>query len=263
MACSHRLDIALLPAGGVLDDGYDERRATPSTPSAGGVHDDDVRAAGATQPTLASEVRAQLFLTLPLALTLLTRFLQGFIDLAVVGRLLGARELAGASLALTLQFTSMGLVTGGAGDAVASLCSQALGAGQPELCGLWLQVGLLSSTAAMLALLPLWWCAGALVSAAGAGECGCAGCMGGASQRWCGWRTRRGAVLFFSPTECLALSQGLLPSSTHLRGSAAEAPSSSCVAGGSAAEAPFSHTCTHTPGLPPRALLHHSPVQML
>ena len=81
----------------------------------------------------AHEARAQCAITLPLALTLLTRFAQGFIDLAIVGRLLGAAPLAGVSLALTLQFTTLGVVTAGFGDAVATLCSQARGAGRPAL----------------------------------------------------------------------------------------------------------------------------------
>lgn len=137
-------------------------------PRAGDAHDDgdDDDARRPLCALLADEARQQAALTLPLAATLLTRFMQGCVDLAVVGRLLGGTPLAGASLALTLQFSTLGVVTMGFGDAVATLCSQALGAGQPQLCGLWLQAGMAYSTAAvLLVLLPLWCFAGPLLQA--------------------------------------------------------------------------------------------------
>ena len=126
-----------------------------------------------SQPTYAlasKEARTQAGITVPLALTLLTRFVQGFVDVAVVGRLIGADALAGASLALTIQFTTIGIVTAGFGDAVANLCAESLGAGEPHLCGVWLQLGMLCSTVAAVALIPVWWYAGALLGLMGVSD---------------------------------------------------------------------------------------------
>ena len=108
------------------------------------------------------ELYVQAALALPLAFTLLCRFAQGFVDLAVVGRLLGTDALAGASLALTFLFALTNIVTGSCGDATAALCAQALGAGEARLCGAWLQLGMLSSSAAVLLVLaPAWALVGA------------------------------------------------------------------------------------------------------
>ena len=117
------------------------------------------------------ELYVQAALALPLAFTLLCRFVQGFVDLAVVGRLLGTDALAGASLALTFLFSMTNVVTGSCGDATAALCAQALGAGEPRLCGAWLQLGMLSSSAAVLLVLaPAWAFVGVPLRALGAGE---------------------------------------------------------------------------------------------
>lgn len=120
-----------------------------------------------TSADVLNELVEQSSITVPLALTLLCRFIQGFVDLAVVGRLVGSEALAGASLALTIQFTTTGIVTMGFGDAVAALSSQALGAQQPSLCGRWLQLGMLASTGAICALAPLYWLTGDLLIALG------------------------------------------------------------------------------------------------
>lgn len=97
-----------------------------------------------SSPTLRREVFSELrnivVLAGPMSLTLLCRFLQGFIDLATVGHYLDTDALTGVSLALTVQFTTMGLVNFGFGDAVPSLCAQAHGAGNLKLMGIWLQV---------------------------------------------------------------------------------------------------------------------------
>lgn len=76
----------------------------------------------------------------PMTVTLLCRFLQGFVDLAVVGHFLSTDALTAVSLALTIQFFTLGLITFGIGDTVPTLCAQAFGAGNLKLMGLWLQV---------------------------------------------------------------------------------------------------------------------------
>jgi Na+-driven multidrug efflux pump len=43
-------------------------------------------------------------------------------------------------VAIQIQFTTIGFVTMGFGDAVPSLCSQAFGAGNAKLCHVWLAV---------------------------------------------------------------------------------------------------------------------------
>lgn len=96
-----------------------------------------------------------------------TLFRQGFIDLAIIGRFLGTDALTGASLALTVQFTTMGFITMGFGDAVPSLCSQAVGAGNKALIGTWLQLGLLCCTVACVPVLTVWWFTGPLLRLVG------------------------------------------------------------------------------------------------
>ena len=152
-------DAADAAATALLDD---DAAAPAAAPSA---------AAPTRPPLLLGELRAQAALALPLAFTLLCRFAQGFVDLAVVGHLLGTDALAGASLALTFLFALTNVVTSSCGDATAALCAQALGAGEPRLCQTWLQLGMLSSSAVVLvALAPAWAFVGAPLRALGAGE---------------------------------------------------------------------------------------------
>ncbi len=103
----------------------------------------------------------------PLSITLLCRFIHGFVDLVIIGHYLGTQALAGASLALTVQFTTMGFVTQGFGDAVPTLCSQALGAKNKPLLGIWLQLGWISCTAACIPILIFWWYTGELLQLCG------------------------------------------------------------------------------------------------
>ena len=155
-----------------------------------------------------AEAIAQSAISVPLALTLLTRFIQGFADLAIIGRLLGSQALAGASLALTIQFTTLGVITMGFGDAVASLCSQALGARHPQLCGLWLQTGMVCSTAAALCLVPLWWFAGDIIAATGSD-----GTTAGYASTYARWSTLRAfiQVNYYCYKVYLASQRRLLP----------------------------------------------------
>jgi MATE family multidrug resistance protein len=78
-------------------------------------------------------------------------------DQAVLG-FLGTRYLAAASFALIWMQLTTALVYRAVGGTLVTLCSQAVGAGQPRLAGEWLQLAAVWAAAATLPVLASWAC---------------------------------------------------------------------------------------------------------
>lgn len=92
----------------------------------------------------------------PLLLTSVARLSLPVIDAGFVGHL-GTLQLAGASLAGVWINVTSGWVWPSFGAAVNTLSSQAMGAGNPRLAGVWLQTGLLLVTVAAAPIAVAWW----------------------------------------------------------------------------------------------------------
>jgi MATE family multidrug resistance protein len=110
----------------------------------------------------ASEWRAWFGLCWPLAITLLSRQLAMFTDLAVLGQwnsdYLGAAGVAAVYTSLTSVVVWRGIL-----EALNMLCSQAFGAKNPALAGEWLKVGVWVGFVASLAVGLTWGMAGTVL----------------------------------------------------------------------------------------------------
>ena len=114
-----------------------------------------------------AEFKILMTIALPLALTLLVAFGQGVVDLAFVGHVVGIDALTAASLAtLWMNVTSV-FIPRGLNAAMSALCSQASGAKNMPLVGVWLVNGLFLQTLALVPVMGAWWCTDSVLEAAG------------------------------------------------------------------------------------------------
>lgn len=110
------------------------------------------------------EARKLATLAWPVILSMMTRFLINLIDIAVLGHL-GTDELSGASLALIWITVTMVPLQRGFANAVNALCSQAHGAGKPQLALVWVKVAVIFITLLTLPLAASWLFTGARAAA--------------------------------------------------------------------------------------------------
>eukprot|EP01134_Creolimax_fragrantissima_P006530 CFRG6530T1 len=92
------------------------------------------------------------------SLATVTRVALTSIDAAFLGHV-GTQYLAAASLAATWTQVVQLAVWGGT-SALITLCGQAWGAGNKELCGIWLQIGILITGCASTIVFIWYWCVG-------------------------------------------------------------------------------------------------------
>lgn len=77
-------------------------------------------------------------------------------NVIVLGHL-GTDELAGSAFATIVTSMSAIILWQGFGDALITLTSQAIGAGNPKLAGVWLQTSILAITLGALPVGLCWW----------------------------------------------------------------------------------------------------------
>lgn len=107
--------------------------------------------------------RELLVLAWPQMVVLLCRNVISLTDVAVVGRL-GTAELAAVAYAQIILNLSGTVLWSGFGDALLTLTSQAIGAGNPKLCGVWLQLSFLFMLAGSVPIAATWWFAGDILA---------------------------------------------------------------------------------------------------
>mmetsp|Transcript_2758 Transcript_2758/g.3718 ORF Transcript_2758/g.3718 Transcript_2758/m.3718 type:complete len:527 (-) Transcript_2758:646-2226(-) len=108
------------------------------------------------------ELKAWWSLTWPSMMLCFTGMLQSFTDLAFLGHFntdeyTAADYLAAASIASMVFEISMAIFTKGVNQVLNVLCSQAYGAGNHKLMGVWLQICILLSGILAIPLILLWW----------------------------------------------------------------------------------------------------------
>lgn len=99
----------------------------------------------------------------PQAIVVACRNLVDLIDTAVLGWL-GTDELVAAAYAQIVLSITSAVLWQGFGETLITLTSQALGAGNPRLAGIWLQTSLVIICLASLPVAALWWFTGDLLS---------------------------------------------------------------------------------------------------
>lgn len=90
-------------------------------------------------PSFRKEVATWLQIAWPTALTLASGMAMSLTNVSILGHL-GTDYLSAASLANVWMFITSAIIWT-MGDALRMLCSQAHGAGKPQMLGIWLQVG--------------------------------------------------------------------------------------------------------------------------
>eukprot|EP00730_Choanoeca_flexa_P014464 TRINITY_DN6334_c0_g1_i1.p1 TRINITY_DN6334_c0_g1~~TRINITY_DN6334_c0_g1_i1.p1 ORF type:complete len:538 (+),score=75.22 TRINITY_DN6334_c0_g1_i1:160-1773(+) len=124
---------------------YDERFSEtspllhPTNPTAhAGLNDAFYSRPTSFRTLISKELNGVLALAWPVSLATVFRLLIFSTDTAFIGQL-GTKQLAGASLAQVVQMITIVYIYG-ASSALNTLGSQALGAGNPKLVGVWLQI---------------------------------------------------------------------------------------------------------------------------
>ena len=102
----------------------------------------------------------------PQAAVVLCRNLVQLTDVAVLGWL-GTDELAAVAFAQIVINLSSVMLFQGFGDALITLASQAIGARNPKLAGIWLQTSLVFISVLAIPIAVLWWYGGAVLGLAG------------------------------------------------------------------------------------------------
>ena len=115
-------------------------------------------------PLTISEIRKRIIsASWPQASVVACRLATDLTDVAILGHL-GTDELAGSAFAGVVTTISSVVLWQGFGDALITLSSQAVGAGNPKLAGTWLQTSLLCCTVGSIPVCIIWWFAGDLLS---------------------------------------------------------------------------------------------------
>jgi len=120
-----------------------------------------------TLPKTRLEIRRRIFgAAWPQALVVCCRMTIDLTNVSILGYL-GTDALAGSAFAGVVTTISAIVLWQGFGDALITLSSQAIGAGNPKLAGVWLQTSLLAISISSIPVAIIWWNAGNLLRAAG------------------------------------------------------------------------------------------------
>jgi MATE family multidrug resistance protein len=129
-----------------------------------------------------SEFKSWWALAWPVSLASMARMGMHISDLAIVGHLQSDPKFPTATnvdflgctaLAMTWMSFTSAVINMGLGAALSTLCSQAIGASNPRLCGVWLQCCLLVTAIACVPIAFAWYNTNVVVSAfVGADVCG-------------------------------------------------------------------------------------------
>ena len=120
-----------------------------------------------TLPKTRLEIRRRIFgAAWPQALVVCCRMTIDLTNVSILGYL-GTDALAGSAFAGVVTTISAIVLWQGFGDALITLSSQAIGAGNPKLAGVWLQTSLLAISLGSIPVAIIWWNAGNLLRAAG------------------------------------------------------------------------------------------------
>lgn len=115
------------------------------------------------QANVGQEMIALFKLSVPLAITSLSWVGMATTDTAVVGHL-GTRYLSAAAMA-DLWTSSTGVFI--SGNILGFFCGKAIGAGNPLMAGVWLQVSLCVLSVVAVAVMVSWICTGEILKAMG------------------------------------------------------------------------------------------------
>lgn len=115
-------------------------------------------------PLTTSEIRIRIIsASWPQASVVACRLATDLTDVAILGHL-GTDELAGSAFAGVVKTISSVVLWQGFGNALITLSSQAVGAGNPKLAETWLQTSILCCTVGSIPIAIIWWFAGDLLA---------------------------------------------------------------------------------------------------
>lgn len=92
----------------------------------------------------------------PQTLVVFARTANEMVNVIILGHL-GTSELAGSAFASIVTAMSSIILRQGLGDALITLSSQAIGAGNPKLAGVWLQTSVLAISLTSIPVGVCWW----------------------------------------------------------------------------------------------------------